>query len=117
MKHDGYYLGAPSSYIDYVAGNNKRTGIIHSAYLFTENGVVKRRSKETKDEIVGFTKEDFENAHSGEYTTKEDFLYVIFDKNQKWEVRITFKLNEDQMVCIESNTVAGAGQIYEFHKF
>jgi hypothetical protein len=44
MRHDGYYLGTP--YEDYVAGNNKRTEIIHWAYTFLENDIVKLNSKD-----------------------------------------------------------------------
>jgi hypothetical protein len=117
MKHNGYYLGTPNPYVDYVAGDNKRTGIIHWAYLFLDNGVVKRRSKETKDGIVTFKREDFENAYAGEYTLKEDFLYAAFDKEQQWELRTTYKIIGNQIISVESNGATGPGQIYQFHEW
>ena len=73
MKHNGYYLGAPNLYVDYVAGDNKRTGVIRWAYLFLDTGVVKRKNKETKDGIVAFKSEDFENAYYGRVYVKRRF--------------------------------------------
>ncbi len=117
IKDNGYYLTAPNPYIDYVAGDNIRTGIFHSAYMFQENGIVKFGSKETKDGTVAFRKEDFENSLTGTYVLRKDFLELVFDENKKWEVRIIFKINGDQLENVKSNSGGGIGQIYQFQKW
>ena len=117
MKHNGYYLGTPNLYVDYVTGDNKRTGVIRWAYLFLDTGVVKRKNNETKDGIVAFKREDFENAYAGEYTLKEDFIYAVFDKEEQWELKIVYKINGNQIISVESNGATGAGQIYQFHEW
>jgi hypothetical protein len=117
MRNDGYYLGGPNPYVDYVAGENKRTGVVYWAYLFLDNGVAKRKSKETKTGVVSFNKDDFENAYSAEYTLKGEFLDVVFDKNQKWELRMKFRISGDQIINIETNSATGTGHVYEFKKW
>lgn len=117
IKYDGYYLGVPKPYTDYVAGSNNRTGFIHWAYLFNANGIVKRKRKESKDGKVSFKKEDFGSAYSGEFVLNGDFVNIIFDKGQKWELKKIFKAKENQLICVESNSAEGSGEIYQFHNW
>ncbi len=117
IKYDGYYLDVPVPYTDYVAGSNKRTGVIHWAYLFIANGIVKRKRKESKDGTITFEEEDFESAHSGIFTLNGNFINIIFDKGQEWELKKTFKVIGNQMICVKSNSVQGTNEIYQFHNW
>ncbi|HBG69281.1 MAG: hypothetical protein A2W93_02225 [Bacteroidetes bacterium GWF2_43_63] len=117
IKYDGYYLAVPTPYTDYVAGSNKRTGFIHWAYFFNANGIVKRKRKESKNGKVAFKKEDFESAISGEFILNGDFVNIIFDKGQKWELKKSFRVKEIQLICVESNSAAGIDEIYQFHNW
>jgi len=110
-------MDTPTSYTDFVAGGNEISGIIYWAYLFLENNTVKLSSKEIKDGVATFKKEDFEKSINGEYSVQEDILNVVFDKNQKWEVRIKFKVDRNQLTNVESNTAGGTGQIYNFNEW
>ncbi len=117
FRYDGYYLDNPKPYTDYVAGGNKRTGVIHWAYLFSVDGIAKRKRKESKDGTIAFKKEDFENCYSGEFTLNGDFVNIVFDKGQKWELKKTFQVNGNQLICIESNSAAGTDEAYQFHNW
>jgi hypothetical protein len=117
IRLDGYYLDTPTHYVDYVAGNNKRAGLVHSAYLFSEDNIVKRLKKESRNEIEPFNQEDFLNAYCGEFSLNEDYLSIVFDKGEKWELKKKFKISGDQIVCVESNSAAGTDEICQFHQW
>lgn len=116
MRHDGYYLSAPTSYVDHVAGGNQRTGLIHTAFLFLDNGVVKRQTMESKSTLIFFERKDFEEGYPGEYIIKGNLLQVVFGKGQDWELRTTYEISENLITSIESNSASGIGQAYEFHE-
>lgn len=118
IKYEGYYylvFPAPKPYVDYVAGNNKRSGVFHNAILFFKNGIVSRASKKTDDIIpVIFNKEDFNDAYPGAFFLEEDILTIFFNKGQMWEVKSVFKIIDNQIICIETNSVSGPGNIYQY---
>lgn len=114
IKHNGYYLNKPISYTDYVVGGYKITGIIHTAYLFLEDGKVLISSKEVRENNLVFDREDFDKNHSGEYYIEKNYVSIIFDKNKEWELKKKFEISNNYLICIESNSASSENEDLKF---
>mgnify|MGYP001795038270 CR=1 FL=1 len=103
IRTDGFYLKPANKYTDAIAGNTVE-GFIHWAYLFLDDGVIKRCRKETSNKDVNFIKEDFKGAYSGEYGLTGDVLKIVFDKGSKWEYKESFVMKSNKKFTNDDQT-------------